>query len=83
MHISKWGGASLIALLAVVPVGALGWRLAGPAPVSEIPGVICMVIAVISSAVAAWRGNGWWLAVTAFSGVWTALTVLQMISHHH
>jgi hypothetical protein len=60
VSVNTWGVASVIALLAVLPTGALGWRLAGPRSISEIPALMLMIVAMTCSIVATLRGSHWW-----------------------
>lgn len=79
MSISRWGVASVIALLAVLPTAALGWRFAGPAVVAEIPALILLIGGTTCSVVAAQRGSPWWLAVAVPAALWGAVTLFVMI----
>ena len=66
----------MIALLAVLPTAALGWRLAGPATVAQIPALILMIAGVTCSMVATLRGSRWWLAVAIPATLWAAVTLI-------
>ncbi len=81
MSINRWGLASVIALVAVLPIGALAWQVGGPHTlVAEMPPVILMIAAVICSTAAAIRGSRGWLTITVVAAIWSLLTLFLIFN---
>jgi hypothetical protein len=83
VSVNKWGVVSVVALLAVLPVAAVGWHVGGPhTRISDIPPFIPLIAAILCSTAAAIRGSQWWLTMTIVAALWGALALFQIIVPH-
>jgi hypothetical protein len=74
--VNKWGLTATLALLAVRPAAAatavFSMRL------SDAAGLVLLLLATVSSVLAAKGGTRWWLVVSGVAVLWTGIVVLQI-----
>jgi hypothetical protein len=74
--VNKWGLTAILALLAVIPAAAATWAFS--IRLSDAVGLVLLLLATVSSVLAAKGGTRWWLVVSGVAALWAGIVVLQI-----